>query len=581
MALARYDDVGECWYPAQFYSRTMQKVRFYPGFKNEKGEIEEVESGPLVELWNRLQDPGGGRTDLSGSYGHLMFLIGDGYLVEGDEDGVPIAEYLSPLELRIQPQAAGAQEYLRLRAPGMTPEELVEASDDDFAPLGNEVRVSRLFRRHPSFSSWADSPVKAVLDLYALLRMLTLAGNAEAQSRAANRGLLYIPDELTFGPADAQDGQEDPLVDPVMQELIDAANAAIRDPGSASAMVPILLRGPGLLPTGAGTSVPMADLLKWMQLGPEDSYRAIDAWEKVIARIGNGLDLPGTIVTGEARNHWGDWLVDEQGFRQHVAPVCEKFGGDLTSAYLRPAARAALIENWENVGIGYDPAEAVNHPDQVATAKDMHDRLVISDETYREAGGYGEQDAPDDEELERRTLVKINVDPYAEPDAEVEGETAPQDGGSGNDATEAIPETQPATNGGVTASALAVSRILGASEAHISRIRALAGSRLKNRSQGCPDCQEKIRGLTASAIPPALGAEIVRGIIDGHATESDLVAGGGDELAETLRRWGVRGEWPAELGRLVEQHTQRTLYEADPPPLPSGFSHAVTKAIAA
>ena len=42
-ALGFYDTCGECWYPAQGYARSLARIRFFPGFLNERGEIEEVE----------------------------------------------------------------------------------------------------------------------------------------------------------------------------------------------------------------------------------------------------------------------------------------------------------------------------------------------------------------------------------------------------------------------------------------------------------------------------------------------------------------------------------------------------------
>lgn len=583
LALARYQDVGECWYPAQFYARTMQRVRFYPALINDNGDLEEVTSGPLLALWDRVQDLGGGRSELTAAYGQLMFLTGDGYLIDTVDDGEEAWEFLSPLELRVLPESGARVSYRRLRAPGLTPEELVEAPDDAFEPLGGEARVYRLYRRDPGFSAWSDSPVRAVLELYQLLRMLTLAAAAEAQSRAANRGLLYVPDELSFSSPDSQGGKENAQEDTLLQDLIEGMMRAISDPGDAGAMAPFLMRGPGVVQTGLGTALPMGDLIKWLPLGPADSYRAVDAWDKVVARIGNGLDLPGSIVTGEARNHWGDWSVDEQSFRLHVAPVCDKFGSDLVSAYLRPAAKQAGIEGWERVAIGYDPAEAVNHPDQTSTVKDAHDRLVVSDAYYRDGIGASDAAAPDAAELERRTLVKINVDPYQEPPPQ--GETAPADSGTGNDTTEAPPEA-PATGNGQppaaqAASALRAAHIVGAAEAHIHRARSLAGARLKNRSQACAECKERVRGLVASAIPAALGAEQVRTILEGHGSEADLVKGAGAELAEALGRWGIAPEWRVELGDRVEQHALRTLYELEPPPLPAGFAAVVAKAVAA
>ena len=558
-ALARYDDVGECWYPAQFYSRTMQRVRFFPGFKDENGVVQEEESGPLVDLWDRIQDPGGGRSELTGSYGHLMFLTGDGYLVVSDEDSEEVWEYLSPLELRVRPSGEG---YLRLRAPGLTPEELVDAPDDTFEPVGNAARVYRLYRRHPAFSFWADSPVRAVLDLYELLKILTLAAGAEGQSRAANRGLLYVPDELSFMTLDAQGAEEDPMQDTFLQELIEGLMRAISDPGDASAMAPFVVRGPGLAQTGVGTATAMADLIKWMPMGPSDSYRAVDAWQKVIDRIAYGLDMPAEMVTGTgAVNHWGGWLLDEQGFRQHVAPVCEKFASDITAAYLRPAAKDAGIANWMDVAIDFDPSAAINHPDEIKTAREGWLDGVLSSEFYREKIGASDADAATEEDLELLISVLSKTAPAVEDETT---ETAPQDGGTGADVNAAPPETNPSTNGSTPAAAVAAARVLGAAEAHVLRARALAGARLRNRSQGCSECQEKVRNVLPSLVASSLGADGVRGIIDGHSSESDLVAGAGSELAETLGRLGVGGDWPTQIGQLVEQHALRTLYDADP-----------------
>ncbi len=572
LALARYDDVGECWYPAQFYSRTMQRVRFYPGFRDEKGDIQEVENGPLADLWDQVQDPGGGRLELTGSYGQLMFITGDGYLVDSVQDDERAFEFLSPAELRVKPQGEGG--YLRLRAPGLTPEELADAPDDAFEPTGNEARVYRLYRRHPAYSFWSDSPVRAVLDLYQLIKMLTLAANAEAQSRAATRGLLYMPDDLSFGnPDSATGGEENVMEDTFAQDFIEILANAIRDPGSAEAMAPTMIRGPGLVQTGAGTSVAMADLIKWMPLGPADSYRAVDAWDKVIERIGNGLDMPRSIVSGEAKNHWGDWIVDEQGFRQHVAPVCDRFASDLVSAYLRPAAKAAGIANWMDVAIGYDPSAAVNHPDETATAQTAWRDGIVSSEFYRDSIGATEEDAPTEEDQEWLLAVLGKPEPPAEDEA---AETAPQDGGTGNDTAEVPPTSPDAT----TASALMAREILGASRHGVTRARALAGARLRTRSQGCEPCQETVKAVAPSMIASALGPDTVRGIINGHSSEASLVAGAGDELAETLERLGLTGEWPHELGNLVEMHALRTLYEAKAPPLPAGFTAVVAKAVA-
>jgi hypothetical protein len=603
-ALATYDTVGECWYPSQFYARSLAKTRWFPAVLNDKGEAEEQESGPLADLFARIHDPGNaGMAELAASYGRLQFLNGDGYMVvsEDEEPGDEAWEYLSVNELRIDPggREGAPQRYRRLRGPGFAPEELSEAPDTEFSALnGADVRVWRLWRSHPSHSQLADAPIRAVLDLYELLHRLTLAAAAEAMSRAAQRGLLVIAEELTQhfqrGPDD------DPDSDPFLERFGEALTNAIENPGDAGAASPILLRGPGMIPGGAtGSGIPIKDLVSWVQIGPADRYLEGDMWEKTIARIGNGLDLPREFLTGvEKANHWTGWLIDEQGYRQHISPVSERFASDIASAYLRPAARDEGFADWQRVVVGYDPAEAILHPDKVQTAFDAWDRLIVSNAYVLDAIGAGDEDIPSDEELERRIMVLLKQDPFATEGDEADGETAPTDGGTGGDTVKGPPSSTdsgnaPASDSGspgvqiasasnghaVTAAALQAARIVGLAEMQVERARELAGSRLVRRSQKCAPCRDKISEVQATLIASTLGQEMVREVIDGHSSEAELVGGVGAALANKLRTWGIRGEWPDQLGALVEQHALRTLYEEQPPPLPSAFAAAVAKAL--
>lgn len=577
-ALADYDSCGECWYPAQGYARSLERIRFFPGVLDDRGEIEEVDSGPLADLFDRIQDPGGGRTELQGAYGRLMFLIGDGRLVVTEQDGKEAWEYLSPAELRIVPGSNNPVQYLRFRAPGLAPEELTDLPDDAFEGISGDARVYRLWRRHPTYTELADSPVKGVLELYDLLQWLTLAASASAASRAANRGALFVPDELDFGQNDVTEPDEDPQNDPFLQELVEGLSKAIRNPGTAEAAAPFVIRGPGLLahPDGAGASA-MVDLMQWFPLGPETSYSELDACDRVIARIANGLDLPVDWVTGNTGdvNHWSGWLVDEQGFRMHIAPVADRFARDLAAAYLRPAAIAAGIEDAERVTIGYDPAAAINHPDEIQTAREAFRDGVVSSAFYLDKIGASEDQAATEED--REWILALLGKKPAEPETGVDGETAPQDGGRGGDIDEEAPEqngTQP-----VSASALQAAHVLGALDLTVHRGRELAGSRLRTKTQGCDDCRGTIEGVATASIASTLGRELVREQMNGRGDEHALVAGAADGFAVTVAKWGVPADIALELGRLAEQHALRTLYESEPPPLPAGVQAVVLKAI--
>ncbi len=577
-ALGFYDTCGECWYPAQGYARSLSRIRFFPGFLNERGEIEEAEDGPLVELFDMIQDPGGGRSELQAAYGRLTFLIGDGYLTVTEQDGREAWEYLSPAELRIVPNSDPVQ-YTRFRAPFLAPEELVDAPDDAFEPMPGEARVWRLWSKHPTYTDFADSPVKGVLELYDLLQWLTLAASASAASRAASRGALYVPEELDFGQNDAQEPDEDPQNDLFLQALIEGLSKAIRNPGTAEASAPFIIRGKALLPHPDGLgATPMVDLIKWFPMGPDTSYDELVACEKVISRVANGLDLPVDWVTGNTGdvNHWSGWLVDEQGFRMHVAPVADRFARDLNAAYLRPAAVEAGVPNAERVAIGYDPAAAINHPDEIQTAREAYRDAVVGAKYYRDKIGATDDDEPTPDDLE----IIFGLQKATLPGEEPVGAVAPQDGGQGGD----VEEQPPSQNGdqpqeSVSASALQAAHVLGALNLTVQRGRELAGSRIRTKTQGCIPCRERIDGIPPGMIASTLGVEDVREALNGHGEENTLVSGAADGFAVTVAKWGIPADIALELGRLAEQHALRTLYEPEPPALPAGVQAVVLKAI--
>lgn len=587
-AMKIYNTQGECANPAQYQRRAMERIRYYPAVLNAKGVPEESNDPKLLGLWNRIRTPNGAPGDISelaGTYATLQFVIGDGLLTVTDDDG-EVWEYLSPMELRLQPKSGTdqPQEYRRITAPGIPQQELIEAPDDAFEPLEGTARVWRLWRRHIEYSQWADSPVRPVIDDYELLARLTAAVFAEASSRAAQRGLLYVPAELSFGPADPTQ-EENPDDDPLVTLLQEAMARAIQEPGSAEAMAPYIMRGPGTLQTSGG-AVPMADLIKWIPLGPSDRYTEIQAWEATISRIAGSIDMPKELMTGVGDvSHWGQWFLDDIGFRQHTGPTVTRFCNDIGSAYLRPAAINAGVKDAGRVTVWFDPSDAVNHPDETGTVLKAHGALIVSDAYAREKIGAPESAAPGPEELKRRTEILLKQDPYADnADPRVgQGETPPPAGGQGGDTSQTPPtdsQTRPSGAKPPSPAPNMALMVLGAATMQIDRARELAGNRLITRAQSCDECRDKIRNVPRALVAAALGAEQVRTVIDGHATEASLVDGVGTAFADRLVAWGINGGWPQQLGQMVEQHALRTLYQEEAPPLPAGFLTAAVKAVA-
>src|SRR3990172_6990127 len=477
-ALAYYDLVGECWFASQFYSRSLSQIRLFVATRDEHGEIEEIEgSNEATALLDRIRDPGGtGRSHLQAAYGRLMFITGEGYLTvtqpEGEEERW---EFLSSDELRI----SSDNRYLRYAAPSLMATELIGGEDDQYTPLeGNGATVYRLWRRHPRYSAWADSPMRAVLDLFEELLLLQLAVLARVRSRLSAAGLLFIPEEITLPSQDTQTADEDLLEDPLLNALIEAAQAAIQDPGTASAVIPVLVRAQG----------EWIEKVRHIQFfNPDQAYPETGLRMGVLKRLALGLDLPPEILLGLAdANHWTSWQIDEQTAKAHIFPVCQQFVDDLTAAYLRPAAREAGIQGWENLIIGYDAAALLVAPDRARDAQMLFTQGELSGDTLREAAGFNDEDAPTDDERARfvgltvgdATLALTGVlgDQPPPPSEGVPDRAATREKGPPPDGMPA--ESPAAANGRVGSGGQddRLARVLGAAEFAVTRARALAGA---------------------------------------------------------------------------------------------------------
>ena len=577
-AFGFYDELGEIKYAAQFYSRALSKLRLYAAEIDEDGEIVETEDATAKAELARIQDPGGGRSTLLASYGRLMFLAGECLLFVSRDPETKIEqwEFLSTDELRIM-----GSSYTRYRAPQLGADEYTPPVDDaDFEPVGDKEAVAyRIWRRHPRYSSLADSTMQGVLTICEELVLLTRVIRARAVSRTAGAGLLLLPD--TVSPAPPQAGKdEDMLEDPFMADLIEAMTTPIMDEGSASAVVPMVLRGD----KEALDAVRHLQLVDPLQLYPETGLRM-----ELIKRLAIGLDMPAEVLTGMADvNHWGSWQVDEQTWKAHLQPVAQYLVDDLTSAFYRPQLRQLKVANWERHIIGYDAAEVINHPDRTKDAKDLHDRAVIGDEALREAGGFDDEDAATPEEINRRigilthdsSLATYGIPSVRSTIEPLPGEVVSTTGKGGADTGNEVVKSPPA-NGNApmpedVLGSLEVARIMGACDLALRRAREKAGSRLMSLAKRDPETAKTLRGTAPSMVAPTLGYEQAMTLRAPEARE--LVGGAAEILIECLRIYGIEDEKVAGfLCDQIERHAARTLYEPNPAALPSSLAHYLTE----
>jgi hypothetical protein len=274
--------------------------------------------------------------------------------------------------------------------------------------LGQNAFVGRIWRSHPRFSDEADSSLRGLLDLCAELLLLNRTFRATARSRL-NAGALYLPDGLSVAaqadpdyPYDSEDGlgsgfTAEEAEDEFEEQLIDAMTTPIRDEESASAVVPLIIRGPAEL----------GDKIKQFKFERSFDPALAERSDRVLERILQGLDVPKDVVTGLANVKYSNALqIDEALYKAHIEPLMLLICDALTVVYLRPYLIANGYSESEanRITVWYDPSAVSTRNDRAADADAGFDRGAVSYDTWRRAHGFSDQDAPTPNELAIRML---------------------------------------------------------------------------------------------------------------------------------------------------------------------------------
>jgi hypothetical protein len=274
--------------------------------------------------------------------------------------------------------------------------------------LGNNAFVGRIWRSHPRFSDEADSSLRGLLDLCAELLLLNRTFRATARSRL-NAGALYLPDGLSVAaqgdpeyPYDSEDGigpgvTAEEAEDEFEEQLIDAMTTPIRDEESASAVVPLIIRGPAEL----------GDAIKQFKFERSFDPMLAERSDRVLERIMQGLDVPKDVVSGMANVKYSNALqIDESLYKAHIEPLMLLIVDALTVVYLRPylVANGYTEAEVSKVTIWYDPSAVSTRNDRATDANEGFDRGAVSFDAWRRAHGFSDQDAPTPTEVALRLL---------------------------------------------------------------------------------------------------------------------------------------------------------------------------------
>jgi hypothetical protein len=414
-----YDAIGEIKYAFNLVASVVSRIRLYAAAVDDPSEAPvPVDLSKIVDpqlasaaqrALSRLDSAYGGQAGLLKDAALNLQVTGECYLVQVPERiGSQIPE---SWDIR-------SVDELQLDSRGnYTINPIRDASGSSSGQAGkNAIRlpsdafIGRIWKAHPRYSMESDSSLRGLLDLCAELLLLNRTFRATARSRL-NAGALYLPDGLSVAaspdpdyPYD-EDGEYNELynteeaADDFEDQLIDAMTTPIKDEDSASAVVPLIIRGPAEL----------GDKIKQFKFERSFDASLVARADRVLERIMQGLDVPKDVVTGLANVKYSNALqIDEALYKAHIEPLMLLIADALTVVYLRPylIANGYDKDEVDRIQVWYDPSQVATRNDRAADADSGFEKMAVSFNTWRRAHGFSEADAPSPEELALRLVVE-------------------------------------------------------------------------------------------------------------------------------------------------------------------------------
>ena len=415
-----YDSIGEIKYAFNLVASVVSRIRLYAAAIQNPSEapapIENVDkvganlAAASQRALDRLSSAFGGQAGLLKDAALNLQVTGECYLVQLPErigSGLPETWDMRSVD-ELQVDSKGNYIINPRREVGGGSSMMSQGSKEAIA-LPKGAFVGRVWRAHPRYTQEADSSLRGLLDLCAELLLLNRTFRATARSRL-NAGALYLPDGLSVAASPDPDYPYDEdgnynesftaeeAADDFEDQLIDAMTTPIKDEDSASAVVPLIIRGPAEL----------GDKIKQFKFERSFDPALAQRADRVLERIMQGLDVPKDVVTGLANVKYSNALqIDEALYKAHIEPLMLLIVDALTVMYLRPylVANGYSADEVKNVCIWYDPSLVATRNDRAADADMGFDKMAVSFDAWRRAHGFSEADAPDPTELALRMVV--------------------------------------------------------------------------------------------------------------------------------------------------------------------------------
>jgi hypothetical protein len=410
-----YDNLGEISFAFNLIANYLSRVRIHAavmvnpdepptevtdGVKIETpgGETIGAEGGVDPRLAARAREfisnlnTGDGIASLLRAYGLNKLTAGECYLALLDGKWT----IKSTFELMVDP--GGTMRW----QPSMSTESVTPQEID------RNTTVIRMWTKHPKYSADPDCSLRPVLFLCEQLIRLNRMINNSVQSRM-NAGILMVADEIvqaatTPGAEDNVDDPDAPELSPFETDLHATMTQPILDDQAGAAVIPMFVTAPYQY---------MEHGIQHITLARDVDEHLIAYAENVLTRILNGISIPKDAITGFQNVRYSNaQQISEDLFKQAVEPLALAFVDDITGTYLRPLLEADMLAHgWDadevkKMVVWYDPSEITTRPDRGADADAGWDRGALSDDAWRKEHGFSASDAPSEDELLTRMMLR-------------------------------------------------------------------------------------------------------------------------------------------------------------------------------
>lgn len=268
--------------------------------------------------------------------------------------------------------------------------------------LPENAMAFRVWRSHPRRWEQADSPTLSSFTVLREIDLLDQHVHSSAVSRLAGAGVWLLPDELDF-PTDetSVDGED---IDPFVKYITDVMSIALKNPESAAARVPIILRGPMEAINAAKDG--------HLTFETPFSEQVPDLRNVALRRLALGMDVPPEVLLGMSEStQWSAWQTDESTVRLHTVPLLQLIVNSLTVGWFRPALKRQFRDLKDDeinrLTIWFDISNLRVRPSVSEESQALYDRFEIGGDTLRLTSGFTAAEKPNKDELETQILFHL------------------------------------------------------------------------------------------------------------------------------------------------------------------------------